>query len=189
MTDHYLNPVVPQNFSNTGTLGVFSANYERDLTPKDRLRFIMFATNSRATIFRTSRCSKPQANVQTAANIETMGIASYVHTFSSNALADFRVMARDNANRFQLQSRIHTDRGVPAKFFQRRILQRNRNHHSRPERMEVRVRIRQYVSERKLSAITLPIPASLTTGTPVDFAFRETGPISNNRYSCRTRSV
>ena len=32
MTDHYLNPVVPQNYSNTGTLGDFSVNYERDLT-------------------------------------------------------------------------------------------------------------------------------------------------------------
>ncbi len=32
MTDHYLNPVVPQNYSNAGTLGDFSLNYERDLT-------------------------------------------------------------------------------------------------------------------------------------------------------------
>ena len=37
---------------------------------------------------------------QTADNIETMGIASYQHTFSSNAVADFRVMARENANDF-----------------------------------------------------------------------------------------
>src|SRR4029077_6778043 len=41
MTDHYLNPVVPQNYSNTGTLGGFSANFERDLTSKDHLRFIV----------------------------------------------------------------------------------------------------------------------------------------------------
>src|SRR5208283_4548444 len=27
MTEHYLNPVVPQNYSNTGTLGAFSVNY------------------------------------------------------------------------------------------------------------------------------------------------------------------
>src|SRR5208282_3115429 len=32
MTDHYLNPVVPENFSNTGTLGDFSVNYELALT-------------------------------------------------------------------------------------------------------------------------------------------------------------
>ncbi|MGO9892866.1 MAG: TonB-dependent receptor plug domain-containing protein, partial [Bryobacteraceae bacterium] len=36
MTDHYLNPVVPQNYTNSGTLGDFSVNYERDLTSKDR---------------------------------------------------------------------------------------------------------------------------------------------------------
>ena len=30
MTDHYLNPVVPQNYSNTGTLGDFSVHYQRD---------------------------------------------------------------------------------------------------------------------------------------------------------------
>lgn len=39
LTDHYLNPVVAQNFSNTGTLGDFSISYQRDLTDKDRLRF------------------------------------------------------------------------------------------------------------------------------------------------------
>ncbi len=37
---------------------------------------------------------------QTADNIETMGIVSYQHTFSSNAVADFRGMVRDNANDF-----------------------------------------------------------------------------------------
>ena len=59
MTDHYLNPVVPQNFSNTGTLGDFSANYERDLTPKDRLRFIVRHEFSRYDI--------PNEQVQQAA--------------------------------------------------------------------------------------------------------------------------
>ena len=37
---------------------------------------------------------------QTADNIETMGIVSYQHTFSSNVVADFRGMVRDNANDF-----------------------------------------------------------------------------------------
>jgi hypothetical protein len=41
MTDHYLNPVVPQNFSNTGTIGDFSGDYARDLTPNDRVKFIV----------------------------------------------------------------------------------------------------------------------------------------------------
>src|SRR6202023_3179967 len=41
MTDHYLNPVVPQNFSNTGTLGDFSGHYQRILGPNDRVSLIV----------------------------------------------------------------------------------------------------------------------------------------------------
>jgi TonB-dependent Receptor Plug Domain len=99
MTDHYLNPVVPQNFSNTGTLGVFSANYERDLTPKDRLRFIVLHELSRYDI-PNELLQQAAGQRQTADNIETMGTASYQHTFSSDAAADFRAMARDNASGF-----------------------------------------------------------------------------------------
>jgi len=95
-TDHYLNPVVPQNFTNTGTLGDFAANYERDLTPKDRLRFMVRHELSRYDI-PNEQVQESDGQIQTADNLETMGIASYQHTFSSNAVADFRAMARDNA--------------------------------------------------------------------------------------------
>ena len=37
MTSHYLNPVVPENYTNTGTVGDFSIHYEREFTPRDRL--------------------------------------------------------------------------------------------------------------------------------------------------------
>ena len=95
MTSHYLNPVVPENFSNTGTLGDFSLNYERDLSSKDRLRFIVRHELSRYDI-PNELVQQTNGQIQTADNIETMGIASYQHTFSSNALADFRTMVRDN---------------------------------------------------------------------------------------------
>ena len=95
MTSHYLNPVVPENFSNTGTLGDFSVNYERDLSSKDRLRFIVRHELSRYDI-PNELVQQTNGQIQTADNIETMGIASYQHTFSSNALADFRTMVRDN---------------------------------------------------------------------------------------------
>jgi hypothetical protein len=99
MTDHYLNPVVPQNYSNTGTLGDFSVNYERDLTPKDRVRFIVRHELSRYDI-PNEQVQQAAGQRQTADNFETMGIASYEHTFSSNAVVDFRAMVRDNANDF-----------------------------------------------------------------------------------------
>jgi hypothetical protein len=99
MTDHYLNPVVPQNYSNTGTLGVFSTTYERELTPKDRLRFIVSHELARYDI-PNEQVQQAAGQRQTADNIETLGIASYQHTFSSNSVGDFRVMARNNANGF-----------------------------------------------------------------------------------------
>jgi hypothetical protein len=99
MTDHYLNPVVPQNYSNTGTLGDFSVNYERDLTSKDRLRFIVRHELSRYDI-PNEELQQAAGQLQTADNIETIGSASYQHTFSSHAAADFRGMVRANANDF-----------------------------------------------------------------------------------------
>jgi hypothetical protein len=95
MTEHYLNPVVPQNYANTGTLGDFSVNYERDLTPKDRVRFIVRHELSRYDI-PNEQVQEAAGQLQTADNVETMGIGSYEHTFSSNAVADFRTMVRDN---------------------------------------------------------------------------------------------
>jgi hypothetical protein len=41
MTGHYLNPVVPENYTNNGTTGSGSVSYERDLTKKDRLTLIV----------------------------------------------------------------------------------------------------------------------------------------------------
>jgi hypothetical protein len=99
MTDHYLNPVVPQNYSNTGTLGDFSASFDRDLTSKDQLRLVVRHELSRYDI-PNEQVQQAAAQRQTADNLETMGIASYQHTFSSSALADFRAMVRDNANDF-----------------------------------------------------------------------------------------
>jgi len=99
MTEHYLNPVVPQNYSNTGTLGDFSAVYDRELTPKDRLRFMVRHELSRYDI-PNEQVQQAADQRQTADNLETMGIASYQHTFSSRAVVDFRAMARDNANDF-----------------------------------------------------------------------------------------
>ncbi|MFY9704223.1 MAG: TonB-dependent receptor [Terriglobales bacterium] len=116
MSDHYLNPVVPQNFTNAGTLGDFSVNYERDLTPKDRLRLIVRHELARYEIPNELVQEDPQLiatlggqpspppgtppQLQTADNFETMGSASYQHIFSPNVLIDVRGMVRDNSNDF-----------------------------------------------------------------------------------------
>ena len=99
MTSHYLNPVVVQNYTNRGTLGDFSTNYQRDLTPKDRLSLNLRHELSRYEL-PNEQVQQAAGQLQTADNLETMGIVSYQHTFSANMLADLRGMVRDNTNDF-----------------------------------------------------------------------------------------
>ncbi len=99
MTSHYLNPVVLQNYTNTGTVGDFSAHYQRDLTPKDRLSLSVRHELSRYEL-PNEQVQQAAGQLQTADNFETMGIISYEHTFSPNVVADLRGMVRDNANDF-----------------------------------------------------------------------------------------
>jgi len=99
MTSHYLNPVVLQNYTNKGTLGDFSAHYQRDLTSKDRLSVIVRHELSRYEL-PNEQVQEAAGQLQTADNFETMGIVSYQHTFSPDALMDLRGMVRDNSNDF-----------------------------------------------------------------------------------------
>ncbi len=97
MTSHYLNPVVPQNFTNTGTTGDFAVSYERDLTNHDRLSLSLRHELSRYEI-PNEQVQEAAGQLQNADNFETMGTASYQHIFSPNVVADFRGMVRDNSN-------------------------------------------------------------------------------------------
>ena len=99
MTEHYLNPAVPQNFSNTGTVGDFSSDYARDLSPNDRVRFTARRELARYDI-PNEMVQQTAGQRQNADNFETLGSASYEHTFSSSATGDLRGMVRDNSNDF-----------------------------------------------------------------------------------------
>ncbi|MGC2545118.1 MAG: TonB-dependent receptor, partial [Silvibacterium sp.] len=112
MTDHYLNPVVPQNYSNTGTLGDFSVNGQRNLTPYDRVNFDVRHSLARYDL-PNEYVQQTAGQRQTADNIETMGTASYQHIFSSQTLADFRGMVRHNANDFNSNAK-----STPIEVFQ-----------------------------------------------------------------------
>jgi hypothetical protein len=124
MTGHYLNPVVPENYTNRGTSGSFSVSYERDLTPKDRLTFIArhelaryeipnelvqqngaYLPNSDNTVGcvgpNPADCVfVPGGQLQTGDNFETVGSVSYRHIFSSDTIGVLRGMARDNSTDF-----------------------------------------------------------------------------------------
>ena len=73
MTSHYLNPVVPENFTNKGTTGDFSVKkYERDLTESDRVSATVRHELSRFLI--PNELLQQQAGqVQNGDNFETLG--------------------------------------------------------------------------------------------------------------------
>jgi len=126
MTSHYLNPVVPENYTNNGTTGSFAVSYERDLTQKDRLTMIVrhdlaryaipnelvqqngaYVPNSDNTVGCPAGPTPPAdcvfipgGQLQNGDNFETMGSISYQHIFSSDAVASLRGMSRDNSTDF-----------------------------------------------------------------------------------------
>src|ERR1700723_3130552 len=128
MTGHYLNPVVPENYTNNGTTASGSVSYERELTPKDRITLIVRHELARYQIpnelvqqngaylpngnnlvgcpsvppaDEPSDCVfVPGGQLQTGDNFETMGSASYQHIFSPDTIGWLRVMSRDNSNDF-----------------------------------------------------------------------------------------
>ena len=96
-TARYLNPVVPQNFTNRGTTGDFAVSFARDLSPKDHLNLSLRHSFSRFEL-PNEQIQQAAGQLETADNFETMGIVAYQHIFSANVLADFRGMVRDNSN-------------------------------------------------------------------------------------------
>jgi outer membrane cobalamin receptor len=93
-TNRYLDPPAPQNFNNHAAASDFSSHYEREFTPHDRLGL---SIRHEQTSFQVPNDAQQQAagQLQGRANFETMGILSYQHIFSTNLLADFRLMSRD----------------------------------------------------------------------------------------------
>jgi hypothetical protein len=97
MTDHYLNPVVPENFTNAGTTAGWTASYERDLTPSDRITFTVRHGLSRFQV--PNELDQQQAGQRVDAdNFETMGTVNYQHIFSANVVGWLRGMVRENHN-------------------------------------------------------------------------------------------
>ncbi len=112
MTSHYLNPVVPENYTNQGTTGSFALSYERELTPKDRLTLSVRHSLARyqipnelvqqnggqvADVNDGNFTTVSGGQLQTADNFETLGSVSYQHIFSSNAVGWLRGMVRDSS--------------------------------------------------------------------------------------------
>jgi hypothetical protein len=98
-SDHYLNPVVPENYTNSGTNGDFSTRYERNFTENDRL--ILSVRHELARYEVPNELIQQKAGqLQNADNFETIGTAQYQHVFSADMVGNLAGMVRDNATNF-----------------------------------------------------------------------------------------
>jgi hypothetical protein len=97
MSAHYLNPVVPENYTNRGTTGDFAVNFERDFTASDRLSLGVRHELSRFEIPNES-LQEAAGQLQTGSNFETIGTARYQHVFSADSLFTLAGMVRDTTN-------------------------------------------------------------------------------------------
>ena len=95
-TGRYLDPPVLANYNNEATTSSVASHYEHDLTDRDRVGLII---RHEQTVFQVPNELLQQSvgQRQDRNSQETIGIFSYQHIFSSNALADFRVMSRDDS--------------------------------------------------------------------------------------------
>ena len=98
-TDRYLNPVVPQNYSNTGTVGDFSLGAQRSISNMDRVSATVRREFARYDI-PNEQVQQAAGQRQTADSVETMGTTSWQHIFSAHALAEVNGMGRDNGHDF-----------------------------------------------------------------------------------------
>jgi hypothetical protein len=95
-TDHYLNPVVPQNYANTGTTGDFAAGFERDLDSDDRLAAEVRHELSHYLI--PNELIQQQAGqVQNGGNAETLGTARFQRIVSPDSLIVLSGMLREKS--------------------------------------------------------------------------------------------
>ena len=99
-SDHYLNPVVPQNYTNAGTTGDFAAGYERELDNDDRLSIAVRHELSHYQI-PNELIQQQSGQVQDGGNAETLGTARYQHVSSPESLIVLSAMLRETSNELE----------------------------------------------------------------------------------------
>lgn len=112
-TDRYLNPVVPQNFTNTGTLGDFAALYERDINANNRIDASVRHDLARYLV-PNELIQQAAGQRQNAGTAETLGSVRFQHIVSPDALLVFSGMIRHSAR--DLDSNVNP---TPIAAFQR----------------------------------------------------------------------
>lgn len=174
MTAHYLNPVVPQNFTNNGTTGDFSLHYDRELRQSDQ-----FSVGVRHEF---SHYQIPNEFVQQQAgqrqygdNFETMGTVTYRHVFSPDTVGYLAGMVRDNANDLYSNPESTPIIAFQHNSFREGYFKATLEQQHRRQQWKVGVENDATILHEGFSD-TITDPTQFDDGTPESFAFLESRP-------------
>jgi outer membrane cobalamin receptor len=169
LTDRYLDPPVLENFTNTATTGNFSARYERDMTDRDRIGFIIRHEQVRFQV-PNEHAQEGAGQRQDRNNYETQGVASYQHIFSPNVVGTLGGMVRDlsaalNSNLAATPIIAAQDRGFREGYVKGTVAV----HHGRHEwkaGFEA-----DFAALREQFSYVITDPLQFGPGTPLNFSF------------------
>ena len=95
-TDRYLDPPVLANYANRGNAAGFSASYERDFSPSDRLR-VSVVHNVVRFLVPNELVQQQAGQRQDIQNTETSGRIYFQHTISPELFLSFSGSVRDSS--------------------------------------------------------------------------------------------
>jgi hypothetical protein len=173
-TSHFLNPVVPQNFTNTGTSADFSGRFERDLDSSDRIDFNIRHELSRYLI--PNELIQQQAGqIQNGGNSETLGMAAWQRVLSPDSLLNVSGMLRSNQGQLASNTNPTPIAAFQHDSFSEGYVKATYSLHHGPHEFKTGVESDStFLHERFNYAIT--DPAQFDPGTPPSLAFAGTRP-------------
>lgn len=181
-TDRFLDPPVIENFTNRATIAGGKGSFERDVTPKDRLRLSL--NFDRAGLMVPNELiqqgTQPgEAQRQDRNNQEVSGQIAYQHTFSSSVLGTLQGRVRDSeagltSNSFSTPIEVFQDRGFREAYVSGAVAAAF-NHHEIKAGADA---IYSFVHEQfsyHITATEINGQPIFDPSTPIDFAFHESG--------------
>jgi hypothetical protein len=172
-TDHFLDPPVLQNFTNSATMAGVKGSFERDLTPQDRLRFQASFTRS-GMLVPNELIQQEAGQGQDRNNREVSGQFSYQHTFSSNVMATVQGRVRDAeaelfSNPLSTPMDVFQDRGFREGYLSGTVAASWKHHDLKAGADAI------YTSIHETFSYHITNPEGFDPSTPLDFAFHESG--------------
>ena len=184
-TDRFLDPPVTEDFSNRATIAGVKGSFERDLTPRDRLRLSLNFDRAGFMVPNEliQQGTQPgEAQRQDRNNEEVSGQVAYQHTFSSSVLGTLQGRVRDSeaeltSNSFSAPIEAFQDRGFREGYFSGTVAAAF-NHHEIKAGADaiysfVHEQFSYHITDTELCDPSGTCEPIFDPSTPIDFAFHE----------------